>query len=251
MKSLDEIAQSPSPSISYLRALIGNGFDHPGEGEVDPDTVMRHVRAQLEGFLMPYEFGLKEVLTKIEILSGEWEVTLPHSPIEHVKSRVKSMESLLGKLARINCPPELDEIRNRVRDIGGIRITCSYVEDCYTVARALASQRDIRMLEEKDYIKNVKPSGYRSLHLIVEVPVFLSTRTINVPIEVQIRTIAMDFWASSEHELIYKYNGDLPPELRETMVQIAKTAASLDEQMGLVRDQLSGEADMSVWAGHP
>lgn len=150
------------------------------------------------------------------------------------------MDSLLGKLVRTQCPPDLDEIRNRIRDIGGVRITCSYVQDCYLVAHALASQPDITLLEEKDYIANVKPSGYRSLHLILEVPVFLSTRTIDVPIEVQIRTIAMDFWASAEHELKYKYQGELPAEMREKLIEIAATAASLDEQMGIVRDQIEG-----------
>lgn len=202
---------APSPSMAYLRALIGEGESIREEIEGDPDRLMQVVREKLEGFMMPYEFGLKEILTKIEILSGEWDVTTPHNPIEHVKTRVKSMDSLLGKLVRTQCPPDLDEIRNRIRDIGGVRVTCSYVQDCYLVAHALASQPDITLLEEKDYIANVKPSGYRSLHLILEVPVFLSTRTIDVPIEVQIRTIAMDFWASAEHELKYKYQGNCLP----------------------------------------
>ena len=231
---------APSPSMAYLRALIGEGESIREEIEGDPDRLMQVVREKLEGFMMPYEFGLKEILTKIEILSGEWDVTTPHNPIEHVKTRVKSMDSLLGKLVRTQCPPDLDEIRNRIRDIVGVRITCSYVQDCYLVAHALASQPDITLLEEKDYIANVKPSGYRSLHLILEVPVFLSTRTIDVPIEVQIRTIAMDFWASAEHELKYKYQGELPAEMREKLIEIAATAASLDEQMGIVRDQIEG-----------
>lgn len=252
--SLSPDSRTEAPSIAYLRALIGEDTFFADGAESDPELVMELVRTKLEGFLMPYEFGLKEILTKIEILSGEWEATLPHNPIEHVKTRVKTMESLLGKLARTGCPPNLDEIRERIRDIGGVRITCSYVKDCYSVAHALASQPDVILLEEKDYIKHAKPSGYRSLHLIVEVPVFLSTRTINVPIEVQIRTIAMDFWASAEHELKYKYRGELPAEMRQKLIEIAETAASLDEQMGLVRDKIADETPLiqiTQWPGEP
>ncbi|MDO5645352.1 MAG: GTP pyrophosphokinase family protein [Dermabacter sp.] len=236
-RPLEDLAPVASPSIAFLRALIGE--DAPTAAS-DPDDVLRTVRSKLENFLMPYEFGLKEVLTKVEILSGEFEATLPHNPIEHVKTRVKTMDSLLGKLVRTNCPPDLAEIKKNIRDIGGVRITCSYVEDCYKVARALALQPDITLLEEKDYIQYTKPNGYRSLHLIVEVPVFLSTGTVRVPIEIQIRTIAMDFWASAEHELIYKFKGELPDDMREHLRQIALTAASLDEQMGHVRARLTG-----------
>ena len=232
-------ALSPSPSLAYLRALIG---EPTRTEEMDADAIVRDVRGKLERFLMPYEFGLKEILTKIEILSAEFDATLPHNPIEHVKTRVKSIESLLGKLVRTACPPDLDDIKANIRDIGGARITCAYIEDCYKVARALALQPDITLLEEKDYIHYTKPNGYRSLHLIVEVPVFLSTGTVHVPIEIQIRTIAMDFWASAEHELIYKYRGELPDELRDKLKEIAETAASLDEQMGLVRDQITADA---------
>lgn len=244
-RPLTQLSPVPSPSLAFLQTLIGEDTAATG----DPDEVLTVVRRKLESFLMPYEFGLKEILTKIEILSGEFEATLDHNPIEHVKTRVKTIDSLLGKLVRTNCPPDLDEIKKNIRDIGGARITCAYVEDCYKVARALALQPDITLLEEKDYIHYTKPNGYRSLHLIVEVPVFLSTSTVKVPIEIQIRTIAMDFWASAEHELIYKYKGELPDDMRETLREIAETAASLDEQMGLVRDRLT--ATEALESAHP
>lgn len=230
-------AFDPDPQlVELMRSLLATG----PEGQ-SPQEMLRRVRQKLSIFLLHYEFGLKEIETKVEILNEEHAALAEHNPIEHVKTRVKSLESLLQKMQRIDCPPELDAIRASIRDIAGVRITCRYVSDCYRVADMLCAQQDVTMLELKDYIAAPKPNGYRSLHLIVEVPVFLTSGAVQVPVEIQIRTIAMDFWASAEHELIYKFSGDLPEHLAATLKEIAHTAADLDEQMTQIREDAGAE----------
>ena len=145
-------------------------------------------------FRIEYKFGIDEVLTKINILREEFEYTQNHSPIEHVRTRLKTMESLLGKVVRTKCPLDLDSVRTNIRDIAGIRVVCAFASDVYWIAQMLSDQPDITVVEVKDYIAKPKPNGYQSLHLIVQVPVFLSDRTVHVYVELQIRTIAMDFW---------------------------------------------------------
>lgn len=232
----------PDPQlVELMRRLLAAGPD--GQS---PQEMLRRMRQELNMFLLHYEFGLKEIETKVEILNEEHAALAAHNPIEHVKTRVKSLESLLQKMQRIQCPPELDAIRASIRDIAGVRITCRYVSDCYRVADMLSAQQDITMLELKDYIRTPKPNGYRSLHLIVQVPVFLASGAVQVPVEIQIRTIAMDFWASAEHELIYKFRGDLPEHLASTLREIALTAADLDAQMTQIRTDAGADPDPTV-----
>jgi len=204
----------------------------------DPRVLLREVQLRLSTFLMEYKFALDEVETKIAILREESELTHDYSPIEHVKSRLKSVESLAAKMQRTGCPPDLAVVRERIRDIAGIRVSCAFVEDTYRFARMLTQQRDLTVLQTKDYIAEPKPNGYRSLHLIVQVPVFLSDRTVHVPVEVQIRTIAMDFWASVEHQVYYKYAKRVPEHLSGTLREVASTAADLDAQMGRLREEI-------------
>ncbi|MCX6402255.1 MAG: GTP pyrophosphokinase family protein [Propionibacteriales bacterium] len=189
-------------------------------------------------FRMRYQFALDEVTTKISILRKEFEEAHDHSPIEHVRTRLKSVESLFAKVDRIGCPPTLEDIEARVRDIAGLRIVCPFISDVYWISDMLTAQPDVTVLEVEDYITKPKINGYRSLHLIIQVPVFLSDRTEHVPVELQIRTIAMDFWASVEHAIYYKYDGTVPTTLLEELHHAADTAATLDQTMGRLRNEV-------------
>jgi putative GTP pyrophosphokinase len=199
---------------------------------------LRELHLGMTRFRMRYKFALDEVTTKISILREEFEQTHDHSPIEHLRTRLKSDESLFAKMARIDCPPTLEEVEARIRDIAGVRIVCPFVSDVYWISDMLTGQPDVTVLEVEDYVASPKPNGYRSLHLIITVPVFLSDRTELVPVELQIRTIAMDFWASVEHAIYYKYDGVVPTTLLDELHHAANTAASLDATMGRLRTEV-------------
>jgi putative GTP pyrophosphokinase len=195
---------------------------------------------ELTHFLLVYKFGLAEIATKITILAEELAHHGRGNPIEHVSTRLKSVESLTAKAKRIGCAMTLDAVRERVRDIAGVRVVCSFVSDVYTVAEMLTRQQDVTLLQTKDYIAEPKTTGYRSLHLIVEIPVFLSDRMVAVPVEVQLRTVAMDFWASLEHKIHYKFEKDVPIALREELTAAATDAARLDERMERLHAEIHG-----------
>ncbi len=226
------------PGLEVLRGLV-DGTTQPDQAE----QALRAIQAELTAFRMEYSAGMEEVSTKINILRQEFEQTHAYSPIEHVKTRLKSLDSIVDKMRRINCPLDLGAVREQIRDIAGIRVTCAFVEDTYRLAEMITQQPDLQIMVTKDYIANPKPNGYQSLHVIVEVPVFLSDRSIRVPVELQIRTIAMDFWASVEHRIYYKYDGRVPDDLREELRAISNTASSLDAQMGRLRDEVRSLAD--------
>ncbi|MCM3627934.1 GTP pyrophosphokinase family protein [Paenibacillus glycanilyticus] len=182
-------------------------------------------------FMMTYKFALDEMETKIEILKEEFQMLHDYNPIEHTKSRLKSPESIMNKLVRKNLDISLPSIKENIRDIAGLRITCSFIKDIYLISDMLQRQSDLKVLEVKDYIKQPKPNGYQSLHMLIEVPVFLSDRVERVCIEVQIRTIAMDFWASLEHKIFYKYNAAVPDSLVQELKAAAESVTALDRQM--------------------
>jgi putative GTP pyrophosphokinase len=210
---------------------------------VPPDTgeLLVRFRALRDEFLhlqMIYRFAIQEMSTKIDILRQEFESTYDYSPIEHVRSRLKSSDSLFAKAVRQGTDLTVPAIRAEIRDVAGIRITCSFVSDVYWIAEMLSVQEDLTVLTTKDYIAHPKQSGYRSLHLIVEVPVFLSRTVERVAVELQIRTIAMDFWASIEHKLHYKYSADMPSHLAAEIEDAGRLAADLDERMGRLRDEV-------------
>jgi putative GTP pyrophosphokinase len=194
----------------------------------------------LSHFLLVYKFGLAEIGTKITILAEELAHRGRGNPIEHVNTRLKTADSLTAKARRIGCPMTLDAVRDRVRDIAGVRIVCSFVSDVYTVAEMLTRQQDVTLLQTKDYIAEPKSTGYRSLHLIVEVPVFLSDRVAAVPVEVQLRTVAMDFWASLEHKINYKFEEHVPTAIRDELTAAADDAARLDERMERLHARIHG-----------
>jgi putative GTP pyrophosphokinase len=201
---------------------------------------LREMRDGLQRFLMEYRFGLQEVETKIGILRDEFLLTHDYNPIEHVSSRVKSPDSLVEKVQRKGIEGDFATIRRHVTDIAGVRITCSFVADVYRLFDLLTAQDDVRLIQVKDYIAEPKANGYKSLHAIIEVPVFLSTGRIEVPVEVQFRTIAMDFWASLEHKIYYKYDTLVPEELLASLKDAADTAAELDERMERLHRSIRG-----------
>ncbi|QAY60156.1 GTP pyrophosphokinase family protein [Microbacterium protaetiae] len=207
--------------------------------EVSPSQ-LRSVRDELQRFLLPYRFGLQEVSTKIDILRDEFQYMHDYNPIEHVSSRVKTPDSLVEKVTRKGIEPDFDSIRARITDIAGIRITTSFTADAYRLFDLLTTQRDISVRQVKDYIAHPKPNGYKSLHAIVEVPVFLSTGPVNVPVEVQFRTIAMDFWASLEHKIYYKFDSQVPQDLLDELKDAADSAAQLDARMERLHRELHG-----------
>jgi len=207
---------------------------------------LRRAQNELQRFLLEYEFGLREVETKISILSDEFRHMHDYNPIEHVTSRVKTPVSIMSKAQRKGLPPGTASIRAHISDIAGVRVTCSFVRDVYRIFDLLTQQEDVTVVQVKDYIASPKPNGYKSLHAIVEVPVFLSTGTVDVPVEVQFRTIAMDFWASLEHKIHYKYDGNVPAELLLELTDAADTAEALDARMEALHRELHGPTGSQV-----
>jgi putative GTP pyrophosphokinase len=201
---------------------------------------LRTVRDELQRFLLEYRFGMQEIETKIGILREEFQLVHDYNPIEHVSSRVKSPDSLVEKVQRKGIDGDFASIRRSITDIAGIRITCSFTADVYRLFDLLTAQDDVRLLQVKDYIASPKSNGYKSLHAILEVPVFLSTGRIEVPVEVQFRTIAMDFWASLEHKIYYKYATRVPDELLASLKDAADTASELDARMERLHRQIRG-----------
>ncbi|WP_240937979.1 GTP pyrophosphokinase family protein [Nocardioides sp. JQ2195] len=198
---------------------------------------IQRLHAQLTRMLMEYKFGIDEITTKIEILQEEFTHLHDYNPIEHVSSRVKSPESIYAKVQKRGFDPSLESIRENVTDIAGVRVSCSFTSDVYRVFSMLSSQSDITLLEVEDYIAHPKPNGYRSLHALVTIPVHLSDRVVDVVVELQLRTVAMDFWASLEHKIYYKYQTAVPVQLLDELKSAAETAASLDAQMERLHKQ--------------
>lgn len=188
-----------------------------------------------------YECAIMEIETKFRVLNHELSLEYDNNPIESIKTRVKSYDSILKKIRRKNIPLNLQAIEENLKDIAGVRVICSFPDDIYKLAESFLKQDDITLIERKDYIKNPKPSGYRSLHLIVQVPIFLQNEKNMVNVEVQFRTIAMDFWASLDHKMRYKKElSDEEVEiLQEELYDCAKQSAALDERMQRIRDRIT------------
>lgn len=186
-----------------------------------------------------YESGIKEIKTKLEILDSEFKIKYDHNPIHHIESRLKKPDSIAKKLIEKDLDVTYDNIVDNIRDIAGIRVICNYVEDVYVVARLLTNQDDIKLIQQKDYIQNPKPSGYRSLHLVLEIPIFLAEGPKPICVEVQIRTIAMDFWASLEHKLKYKTKNKVPDDIKEELKECAISISELDERMQNIYNRLN------------
>lgn len=194
--------------------------------------------------ILLYDAALKEINTKLEILNNEFKLAHQYNPIEHITSRVKSPESIAKKIRRDGHELTVLNIIKYINDVAGIRIICSFTSDIYRIADAIGKQSDIKILKIKDYIRNPKPNGYMSYHMIVSVPIFLSETVVETKVEIQIRTIAMDFWASLEHKIYYKYEGNAPENIRKDLKECADLVAYLDRKMLLINEDIkkfSGE----------
>ena len=178
-----------------------------------------------------YNSALKEVGTKLEILNDEFKHVHSYNPIEHIKTRIKTPESIVKKLKRYGHEISIDNMIRYINDIAGVRLICSFTSDIYRLAAMIGNQSDLKVLTIKDYIKNPKDSGYKSYHMLVSVPIFLSDSVVNTKVEIQIRTIAMDFWASLEHKIYYKFEGNAPDYISEDLKDCADMVSMLDEKM--------------------
>lgn len=208
------------------------------------DELIPPIREHLEQahsfleLIMQYKCSLMEVETKLNVLNAEFALKHSRNPFEAIKSRIKSPASIVEKLARRGHEVTVESIEENIFDIAGIRVICSFPDDIYATAALLARQDDVRVLEEKDYIKNPKPNGYRSLHLILEIPIFLSEGKKYRKVEVQFRTIAMDFWASLEHKLKYKKDLDDQEAISKELKECAEGIAALDLRMQDICDRI-------------
>ena len=195
----------------------------------------------LDTLMAYYRCAIMEVETKFKVLNEQFSLEYDRNPIESIKSRLKSLDGIVKKVRRKNIPLTMEAIEENINDIAGIRVVCSFPEDIYLLAKCLLQQDDIRLIEKKDYIKNPKENGYRSLHLIVAVPIFLQNEKREMKVEVQLRTIAMDFWASLEHKVRYKKNipADETERLAQELTECAEISAELDQRMQDIRTRLA------------
>ncbi|MBU9727660.1 MULTISPECIES: GTP pyrophosphokinase [Diplocloster] len=178
-----------------------------------------------------YNSALKEVGTKLEILNDEFQHIHRYNPIEHIKSRIKLPESIVKKLKKNGYESSIENMVKYVNDIAGVRVTCSFTSDIYRLAEMIGNQSDLKVLSIKDYIKAPKESGYKSYHMLVTVPIFLSDSVVDTKVEIQIRTIAMDFWASLEHKIYYKFEGNAPDYISRELRECAEMISKLDARM--------------------
>lgn len=185
-----------------------------------------------------YNSALKQISTKLEILNDEFQHVHRYNPIEHIKSRIKTPESIVKKLKKHGYESTINNMVRYVNDIAGIRVICSFASDIYQIAEMISNQSDIKVISVKDYIVNPKPSGYKSYHMLVSVPVYLSDRIEDTKVEIQIRTVAMDFWASLEHKIHYKFEGNAPEHIKEELVECAQMVSELDARMLALNEEI-------------
>ena len=185
-----------------------------------------------------YRSALKEIRTKLEILNDEFRLVHQYNPIEHIESRLKTDESITRKLMRKGKEITVENIQKYIDDIAGVRVICSFTPDIYRIVDMIASQDDIEVLKTKDYMLNPKINGYRSYHLIVRVPIFLYDKVVRTKVEIQIRTVAMDFWASLEHKIYYKYEGNTPEYIKQELKECADLVAFLDSKMLAINEEV-------------
>jgi putative GTP pyrophosphokinase len=217
-------------SIQQLPAIIDRG---PAEKENIARTFSEFVDlAHL------YESAIEVVKTYLGILDSEFSIKYQRNPIHDIKSRLKSAESIIGKLNKKGIPLTPENARKNLLDIAGIRVTCYYISDIYVLAEMLSHRDDFIVIKQKDYIKDPKPSGYRSYHMIINVPVYLAAQKRYAPVEIQIRTIAMDFWASLEHKIHYKFEGNAPDNIKNDLAICAKMVAALDDKMLSLNEEI-------------
>ncbi len=190
--------------------------------------------------ILLYNSALKQISTKLEILNDEFQHVHRYNPIEHIKSRIKTSESIVKKLKRNGYESTIQNMIQHVNDIAGIRVICSFTSDIYRIADMISNQSDIKVICVKDYIVHPKPSGYKSYHMVVTVPVYLSDRIVDTKVEIQIRTVAMDFWASLEHKIHYKFEGNAPAHIKNELIDCARMVSALDAKMLSLNEEVLG-----------
>ena len=204
---------------------------HPASMNIKANDAMEELRreyAQIQGV---YEAAIREIDARLETLDSEFSFTHMHNPIHHIESRVKSLSSIVMKLHSMGYPISISCAKKTLHDIAGVRVVCRYVDDIYKIADLLLAQDDISLIFKKDYIENPKPNGYRSLHIVVDVPVYISRGKLFIPVEIQIRTVAMDFWATLEHGIRYKAPAEVPPSIVDELRACADVITETDYKM--------------------
>lgn len=194
--------------------------------------------------MLVYGSALKQMQTKLEILNDEFQHVHRYNPIEHIKVRLKTSESIVKKLRRRGLESTIQNMVDYVNDIAGVRIICSFTSDIYRIAEMISNQSDIKVISVKDYLASPKDSGYRSYHMLVSVPVYLSDRIVDTRVEIQIRTVAMDFWASLEHKIHYKFEGNAPDNIRQELIECADMVAALDNKMLSLNEEIISMNDI-------
>ena len=251
IKQLAQVGPNGEVIVDYaIQDAMEAGFDkvvfviRRDLEETFKERIGRRIEQQVETALKSYEdvdswktviflynAALKEVGTKLEILNEEFQHVHKYNPIEHIKTRIKESDSIVKKLRRYGYETSIENMVKYVNDIAGVRIICSFTSDIYRLAEMIGNQSDLKVLSIKDYIKNPKESGYKSYHMLVSVPIFLSDSVVDTKVEIQIRTIAMDFWASLEHKIYYKFEGNAPDYISRDLRECAKMVEDLDERM--------------------
>lgn len=228
-------AQLEEALRDYAQTIEGNAKLY---GELEP---LKDITYRFQEMMMVYKAAIREVRTKLEVLNDEFQVRNQRNPIRYIKHRVKKPESILEKLHRRGLEISLDSMIQNLTDIAGVRVVCSYESDIYDIAHMLTKQDDVRLLLTKDYIKHPKENGYRSLHILIEIPVFFSDRKQFVKVEVQIRTMAMDFWASLEHQLRYKSEEDRDEEIVNALRECAEDIHATDKKMQSIYEKIKSD----------
>ncbi|MFL2018835.1 GTP pyrophosphokinase [Weissella hellenica] len=216
-------------SVRKIRQLLGDDSEY--------DWIANQL-TQIAQMYQVYESAQREISTKLENLDAEFEVNYNHNPIHHIDGRMKDPQSLVGKIKKKNLAPNVAAVKNNIFDIAGLRVITNYIDDIYTVEKLLSQQDDVEVIKRKDYIKNPKASGYRSLHLVVKVPVFKALEVESIPVEIQIRTIGMDMWASLEHELRYKTDVDRAEEFADNLVHNANALFDIEQNFQDIHHEL-------------
>ncbi|PNH23290.1 GTP pyrophosphokinase [Staphylococcus haemolyticus] len=228
------VERKPSLYIEELRSEFKDNLHHFKDGDEAFDRLIGFV--ELDHL---YSSALKEISTKLDILDDNFNHVYKHNPIHHMERRVKEMNSLIKKLHRKQLDISAESAREHILDIAGIRVVCNYLEDIYVIEKMLLKQEDVKLLKRKDYIKNPKDNGYRSLHIVVSIPVFLSNKVEKLPVEIQIRTIGMDMWASLEHKIRYKNNAstyDYSDMLKDCALEIADVESKMQSIHSAISD---------------
>ena len=235
-------------SEAIVTGSIGETLGNLLQSSVMSDDFLKFVQKNtlpLDTLMAYYRCAIMEVETKFKVLNEQFSLEYDRNPIESIKTRVKSIEGIVRKVRKKEIPLTIHSIEQNINDIAGVRVVCSFPEDIYLLADCLLRQDDVRLIGKKDYIKKPKPSGYRSLHLIVAVPIFLQDEKREMKVEVQLRTIAMDFWASLEHKVRYKKNipENEAEQLAEELTECAKISAQLDNRMQNIRNRLAAAGE--------